>query len=460
MTWMQNAKERAGWVSIEKDRAIWILGSGLAAFRRAEPLIDMLQVKYPRAQFLFTAGSEEARAWLSDRFPEDMMLPAPWPTPWPAPGPALWPTAGRAGRVIRRAKVRMIIALGGLGHLESHVLGAAYRWAVPVVVAGGMARASDPDAAQRRPEPAKDLAQAALFLVRDPAAEIELKLAGVSSAAIQIIDSLDKSESLEQVMARFSPILARDLKNLRSERRAVRQMMQRLISGAMAHPLPRRLLSSWVERIDSLAALRAELGSPETILCLGNGPSSEDPRLSDVSFDTLFRVNHSWQKRGFLAQPDMIFSGSKSTLAAISGTIFGFQSIETELRLLLSHLFPPTARKLRYATVARLDTLLHRQDWGALRPTNGMAMLATATALKPKRLIVAGIDLYQHPEGSYPGDETTPNAYTPGHSRDLELDFTLRVLRAFEGEIIVIGEVLEGYWAENQRRAGTAHTNL
>ena len=37
------------------------------------------------------------------------------------------------------------------------------------------------------------------------------------------------------------------------------------------------------ERLESLEDLRRELGQPRTLLCLGNGPSSEDPRLAEVS---------------------------------------------------------------------------------------------------------------------------------------------------------------------------------
>ena len=44
------------------------------------------------------------------------------------------------------------------------------------------------------------------------------------------------------------------------------------------------------------AALNDRLGRPTTILCLGNGPSSEDPRIPP-EHDCLFRVNWVWRKR-------------------------------------------------------------------------------------------------------------------------------------------------------------------
>jgi hypothetical protein len=77
-------------------------------------------------------------------------------------------------------------------------------------------------------------------------------------------------------------------------------------------------------------------------------------------------------------------------------------------------------------------------------------MLATAIALQPDKLIVAGIDLFQHPDGSYPGNATSANAYSPGHSRDSELDFILQLFSEFSGEITIVGDILRTAW-DNHR---------
>jgi hypothetical protein len=69
-----------------------------------------------------------------------------------------------------------------------------------------------------------------------------------------------------------------------------------------------------------------------------------------------------------------------------------------------------------------------------------------AVALQPTRLIVAGIDLFQHQSGSYPGDKATPNAYSPGHSRDTELAFVLNLFSAYDGELSIVGDVLRSEW--------------
>jgi len=62
---------------------------------------------------------------------------------------------------------------------------------------------------------------------------------------------------------------------------------------------PRETLGHALHRHDAaeianLAALRSRLGSPDSILCLGNGPSSESAQVPKA-FDRLFRVNWIWK---------------------------------------------------------------------------------------------------------------------------------------------------------------------
>ena len=60
-------------------------------------------------------------------------------------------------------------------------------------------------------------------------------------------------------------------------------------------------------------------------------------------------------------------------------------------------------------------------------------MVATAAALEPTRLVIAGMDLFQHPAGAYPGDPTTPNDYLLMHDRETELAIVDEALRRFRG---------------------------
>lgn len=118
---------------------------------------------------------------------------------------------------------------------------------------------------------------------------------------------------------------------------------------------------------------------------------------------------------------------------------------------MLARAYNPLAGRTEFFNVNDVTESLARFDWGHLRPTNGASMLATAVALNPEKLIVAGIDLFQHPEGSYPGDVTTLNAYSPGHSRETELNYILQLFSEFHGEIIIVGDILRDHWERYKR---------
>jgi hypothetical protein len=87
-------------------------------------------------------------------------------------------------------------------------------------------------------------------------------------------------------------------------------------------------------------------------------------------------------------------------------------------------------------------------------------MLATAVALQPARLVISGIDLFSHPDGSYPGDTKTPNAYTPGHDAGSELSLLLEALDLYHGELIILSEALRTQWEAHRRgRTPAAETS-
>jgi hypothetical protein len=75
-------------------------------------------------------------------------------------------------------------------------------------------------------------------------------------------------------------------------------------------------------------------------------------------------------------------------------------------------------------------------------PTNGALMIATAAALQPKHLAIAGMDLYRHPQGRYPSDSAAADGYSRQHSRALDLALIRSALAAYEGEVVVVGEAL------------------
>ena len=105
--------------------------------------------------------------------------------------------------------------------------------------------------------------------------------------------------------------------------------------------------------------------------------------------------------------------------------ILGVPDEATEKVLLMFRGLLSFARPLEYLVVDNLKDIPDCLDGPQHRPTSGAIMLASAVALQPDQLVIAGLDMFRHPEGSYPGDRKTMNAYTPAHSYDQELAFIL-----------------------------------
>jgi len=203
-------------------------------------------------------------------------------------------------------------------------------------------------------------------------------------------------------------------------------------------------LLSWMfrgRRIDSWDELRERLGKPDTILCLGNGPSSEDPSLGNRRFDCLFRVNWRWRDRGLLTAPRMVFVGDPRTPNRISNAILAFRVEEEANYVLVRQWLSLKIPRFRYLVFDRLSRVLPDASWRA-RPTNGAIMVAAAVALRPRRIIVGGIDLYQHPAGRYPGDKSTLDGYVRVHEREVEIAVIREALERFEGEVEILSPIL------------------
>lgn len=435
---------RLGQVSCPGERIFWLLGHRQADFEAATDLIEAVMARYPRLDILCTAPQPATRAWLRERFPRAVVLPPPLP---------LRPVAVR---YLVNLNVRGVMILGKIRRGDRVVLSAANRRATPAVIAEtppGDAAETSATALGAVPERIEH------HFVASLGSRERLMAAGVAGERITRLPAEAAARSAT-FMAVISKLLAQDLKLIRSKLRPIRRRLERLALRCMDHPRLRRLLSVKVLRLDNIAELRATLGNPSTILCLGNGPTSEDPEVAKVVYDSLFRVNHLWLNRGFLTEPDMVFTGSKATLALVKGPIFGLQSIKSEGRLLVTRFLQPPTGRIRYATVERFGLYLSEPQWHGVRPTNGAVMLAVAAALQPARLVISGIDLFSHPAGTYPGDTETPNAYTPGHNADSELALLLEALSLYKGELTILSPALRERWeahrgqSERQQETG------
>jgi len=213
--------------------------------------------------------------------------------------------------------------------------------------------------------------------------------------------------------------------------RLARTLLGRLVAADRS----KRRLSNW-------EALRRRLRCPNTVLCLGNGPSSEDPRLLNVNYDALLRVNHQWLERGMLTEADMVFVGSPLTTARVHSCVFGFRTIAWESEMMLRHLLlDRSVGRLEYFTYERVSSFLNDGAWPCA-PTNGALMVATAVGLRPRLLILAGIDLSRDARGRYPGDTLGENDYPQMHSRNVDVETIARVLAGYHGETVIMNESL------------------
>ena len=420
---------------------IWVHGTGPTLAPEDRALLRSLRGYHPRYRLLLTSRDASARSWLRGEFPDDTVLEPPDGGDW------------HVRRVLGRLRPHALLFLDRPDDLGRAVFERARWWRFPVVLVGGQA-------AELRATRHGLLEAIDHYLVSSRDAALALEMLGIPPARVTITSPAD---AVLPSKAPGSADAAAD------PRFRLLLPLLRLDWSAQGTPRPRRGGAAWLYRLldsgpgrlairtgarqlDSLDAVRVALGPCETILCLGNGPSSEDPRLSGVAFDALFRVNCSWRRRGSLTRPQVVFLGDAACLRLVDGCIFAFRTIEEEARLLTDRALHGRPGRLRYLTVERLPVSINERRWTA-RPTNGAVMIATAAALAPKRLVIAGMDLFQHPAGAYPGDRATPNDYLLMHDRETELAIVNEALRRFRGEVTVLSEALAEGLA---RRRGAA----
>ena len=69
-------------------------------------------------------------------------------------------------------------------------------------------------------------------------------------------------------------------------------------------------------------------------------------------------------------------------------------------------------------------------------------MVALASVLRPRRLVVAGIDLYRHPQGKYAGAADNSEGYTSQHSAEIDLGLIGRTMMEYDGTKIILSDNL------------------
>lgn len=389
---------------------LWAHCERSSSFRAALPLLRRLLAEHPRYRLLVTAPTAALRREAAAAAPEATVL-AP-----PLGGDLL------VRRVFGAMRPHLLLLLGPPRGLGLAVLRRAHRWPMPILLLQGP---DDPVPSGLGPR--LRLLDAALL--RDGTEAATLREAGLPGERIAVIGASDPLPAIRAA-------LRRDWSSTDAPRGII-GCVRRLLATAPGRVLLRRR----AEPLAGLEALADALGRPDTILCLGNGPSSEDPRLLELGVHRLFRVNHRWRGGGFLAAPDMVFTGDIFSVLRLAPALFGFRTIEEETQILLRYGLRRRAPPIRYLTAERLPLPLNETRWPA-RPTNGVVMIAVAAALAPRRLAIAGIDLYEHPAGIYPGAAGAPDGYFLLHDREVELAIIRRSLEGFRGELAILSEPL------------------
>ncbi len=417
---------RLGIVSRSIAPSIMFYGSDQSAFEAIAPVLKRLAQTEQRLETFLCTSNPEAGRWLKQAFPSLKSVFAPF-------GISLATIL-----FLKQLRVRVLILLEDETPPSAAFLKCLRNRSISIVLMSGRGQAHLKP--RYLPEKGADL-----LLAIDSEASLQTlvdeRLTLIPSATGRC-DRIAADKALDHL----TPLLGKNQKWTNRGDRPLSRMLARWLHRRLNNPVRAPRYKRFIQRYDDKNQLRKSLGSPEIILCLGNGPSSEHPDLGQTAHDALFRVNHSWMNRSVLVNPDVVFTGGKSSMRALKAPIFGLQHQTGEMVLLETRGPWAFRHRLRYFSMERLGRYLEDFDWGTHRPTNGAAMIAMAVALKPKRLIIAGIDLFRHPDGSYPGDQATPNAYTPAHSSDKELAFMFHHLDRFDGEVVIFGEILDREW--------------
>ena len=121
-----------------------------------------------------------------------------------------------------------------------------------------------------------------------------------------------------------------------------------------------RCIASWEQ-------LCRRLGEPKSILCLGNGPSSEDADIDRSRYDCLFRVNWIWRERARHADPDVVFTADLDAPPR-EAPVICFPTRADANRILAGYLRHRLGAMTEYLVLPELPSSLWARAWSH-RPT-------------------------------------------------------------------------------------------
>lgn len=393
---------RAGALGQRARSSVWVHGETPAQFDAALRLLREIMRERPHVRLVLTSADPATVAYLRRSFPDDFVGAAPWNG------------GGSVRRFFARVNPRILLLLDDGRSLGARAVEEAIARALPLVVVAPGAGTERVAHVERALRASGRRGRRVLLGDASPAEALR--------AATSLRDLLPESPALPRVRQAWRVPSLRDR-----------------VGRSRAWAAAATLLSG--RRIDDAAALRERLGHPRSMLVLGNGPSSEDPRLADLAYDCVIRVNWRWRTRGLFIEPQVVFAGDPGTMTRIDGAIFGFWNVGLERAMLLRRLATRGPRPVEFVTMERLSPVIRDVEWPA-RPTNGALAVLLASLLAPDRLVIAGIDLFRHPDGRYPGDALARNDYSHVHEMETDLGIIELALRDFDGELIVPSDIL------------------
>lgn len=393
---------RAGVLGQRARSSVWVHGETTAQFAGALCFLREIMRERPHVRLVLTSADPATVADLRRSFPDDFGGAAPWNG------------GGSVRRFFARVNPRILVLLDDGRSLGPRAVEEAIARALPLVVVAPGARTERVAHVERALRASGKRGRRVLLADSSTAAALR--------AATSLRDLLPQSPAVPRVRQAWRVPSVRDR-----------------VGQSRAWAAAATLLSG--RRIDDAEVLRVRLGRPRSVLVLGNGPSSEDPRLTEMAYDCVIRVNWRWQKRGLLVAPQVVFAGDPGTMTRVDGAIFGFWNAGLERAMLLRRLATRGPRPVEFVTMERMSPVIRDIEWPA-RPTNGALAVLLASLLAPERLVIAGIDLFRHPDGRYPGDVLARNDYSHVHEMETDLGIMEYALRDFGGEPVVLSDIL------------------
>jgi len=210
----------------------------------------------------------------------------------------------------------------------------------------------------------------------------------------------------------------------------------------------------------------------QRIAVIGNGPSSEQPRVRNwQGTNRVFRVNHWYLNGGgMFGRPCTDWFIGEHPEIVHTAAAFGFDRRKKPTLWMPGLSGDAITRNQEVLKGYHIRIQKHYQNLPALcrwdkdprprRPLTGSLALAVAVGMQPNELFVCGMDLYQHQKGR------TATAMLPPDSTDMfeqqyltnshgnhallaDLRYIRCALEAFKGRLVCVGSVMKRYFADD-----------